>query len=222
MDTSKIEKRPLPEHHRGFNLSKARKIQETLAKRVEIRPLPLTEVKLVGGVDVSYMEDRAKAAAVVLDFQTMEQREAKISWTRVAFPYIPTFLAFREAPPIVQAVQKLENRPHLLLVDGHGVAHPLGCGLASHVGVLLKIPTVGVAKRLLCGEVGEFEGRRAPIFLGGKIVGMALAPKPGKKLLYVSVGNLITLDEAVDAVFRCIREHVQPEPLKIAHQLSRV
>jgi len=149
-----------------------------------------------------------------LETQTLE--------TKVLFPYIPTLFSFREAPVIFQIFKKLERRPDVLFVEGHGIAHPYGLGLASHVGVTLSIPTIGVAKKLLCGEVGTYSNSRAPIIHQGKPVGFAVMPKRGRNPVYVSVGNLITLKRAVEITLRCMGSHRLPKPLRIAHRLAKI
>lgn len=141
---------------------------------------------------------------------------------KVEFPYIPTLLSFREADPIDKVFRQLKRRPDVLMVEGHGIAHPYGCGLASHVGVILKIPTIGVAKKLLCGEQAEYKGCQAPIYFCGKLVGAALITRLGCKPIYVSVGNMITIKQSIFVVYHCIRGQRMPEPLRLAHLLTRL
>jgi deoxyribonuclease V len=204
-----------------FDVAKARKQQRTLAKAVKLRGPPLKEIQLVGGVDVSYRGEQAKAAAVILSYESLEVLETQTLETKMLFPYIPTLFSFREAPVIFQLFKRLEHRPDVLLVEGHGLAHPYGLGLASHVGVILRIPTVGVAKKRLCGEVGTYINGRAPLRYQGKLVGFAVMPKRGRNPVYVSVGNLITLKSAVEITLRCMGSHRLPKPLRIAHRLAK-
>jgi len=205
----------------GFSLEKARKAQRALAARVSFKGVKPWQVKLVAGVDLSYpSEGRARGAAVVLNFEDLSLVEFKTVEAEVRFPYIPTLLSFREAPAIFKVLKALKHRPDVVLVDGQGVAHPYGCGLASHVGVILNIPTIGVAKRLLCGELKQVSPDMALIILDGKLVGAALKVKPEFKPLYVSVGHRVSLQDALEIVRRTVKAGRIPEPLKLAHRLA--
>jgi len=206
-----------------FLVEKARKIQQLLAAKVIFEGVKASEVGLIGGVDVAYTaEGEAVAAAAILDFKNLKPVEFKIARVRVRFPYIPTLLSFREAPPIFKVLARLNLKPDVVLVDGQGVAHPYGCGLASHVGVILSIPTIGVAKKPLCGEIGEFRGNQAPIILHGREVGRVLLVREKSKPIYVSVGHRVSLEDAVEIVLRCVKPGRRiPEPIRMAHQLSK-
>lgn len=205
----------------GFNVERARRMQKTLASRVRLEGVKPSQVRFVGGVDLSYPSpSRARAAAVLLDLESLKLVEAESVEAEVRFPYVPTLLSFREAPPIFKALRKLKVRPDVVLVDGQGVAHPFRCGLACHVGVILGIPTIGVAKKLLCGEVKDFKADRAPIVFEGETVGMAVRLEKGKPI-YVSVGHLVSLEDAVEIVLKCVRKPGRlPEPLRLAHKLA--
>jgi len=196
-------------------------MQATLSKRVSVRETRLSKIQYVGGVDVSYGGDLAKAAAVVLSYETLDVVEEHTLRMEVKFPYIPTLLSFREAPVVFKVFKKLRRQPDVLMIEGQGLAHPYGCGLASHVGVVLKLPTVGVAKKLLCGDVGSYEDNQAPIHYQGKIVGIALITNPRLKPIFVSVGNMLTLRQAVSIVTRCIKTARMPEPLRLTHALTQ-
>jgi deoxyribonuclease V len=206
----------------GFDIAKARQQQSRLAKAVKLKGPPLKNIKLVGGVDVSYRGDQAKGAATILHYDNLAILETQTLKTEISFPYIPTLLSFREAPVISKIFKKLKHQPDVLLVEGHGVAHPYGLGLASHVGVTLNISTVGVAKKLLCGKVEGFTNGRAPIHFKEKLVGYAITPQRGRNPIYVSVGNLIDLDTAVEITLHCMDLHRLPKPLRISHQLAKV
>jgi deoxyribonuclease V len=207
----------------SFIVEKARKTQRMLALKVRFEGLTFSDVSLVGGVDVAYTsKSEAKAAAAILNFETLELVEYKVVKSKVRFPYVPTLLSFREAPPIFKVIAELKAKPDVILVDGQGVAHPYRCGLASHVGVILDIPTIGVAKKPLCGEVGEFKGNQASIMFKGREVGKALLAREKMKPIYVSVGHKISLEEAVKIVLRSIKPGRRiPEPIRIAHLLSK-
>ena len=206
---------------KNFDVKKARLIQKIFSKKVLFKKIDLEKVVYVGGVDVSYKDNQATVVAVILNFKTLNVLEVKKLKLKTYFPYIPTLLAFREAPPIFKVVKTLTIQPDVLMVEGHGIAHPFGCGLACHVGVVLKMPTIGVAKKLLFGKMGKYKENKAPIFWDKKIVGMAIIPKPQSKPIYVSVGNLITLNQAVKIVEKCIKKGRMPEPLRLAHLFTK-
>jgi deoxyribonuclease V len=205
----------------GFSVEKARRAQKALALKVKLEGVKPSQVRLVGGVDLSYPSpNRARAAAVLLDAESLKLVEAESVEAEVRFPYVPTLLSFREAPPIFKVLTRLKKRPDVVLVDGQGLAHPFKCGLACHIGVVLGIPTIGVAKGLLCGEVESFKDGRAPIVLEGETVGMAVSTGKGKPI-YVSVGHLVSLEDAVEIVLKCVRKFSRlPEPLRLAHRLA--
>ncbi|MCX7624308.1 MAG: endonuclease V, partial [Thermomicrobium sp.] len=179
--------------------------------------------------------ERAVAVAVLLEIveepadeqdirplsaRLIERTEVR---TTVEFPYIPGFLSFREAPAIIAAVGALERRPDLLLIDGQGRAHPRGCGLASHVGVLLDLPTIGAAKSRLYGRYREPPDQRGawtPVSADGAVIGAAVRTRPKAKLLIVSVGHRITLPEAILWTLRLSRYRI-PEPIRWAHRFAR-
>jgi len=177
---------------------KLAEVQRKLAKRVVERPLDLSAVKTVGAVDVAYRGESAKAAFVLCSFPDCKLLKHRLVEVEVSFPYVPTFFFLRETRPILVAIGK--ERPDVLLVEGHGKAHPRGYGLASHIGLVLGIPTIGIAKRLL---------RNSPEGSWVKI---------GKA--YVSVGYLIDLTSAIEIV-RKLNEDDYPKPITIADRLSK-
>lgn len=186
-----------------------------IAERVLEEDRVPPELKLACGVDVSYVGDYAIAAAVVVDARTLSAATESMAITKVAFPYIPTLLAFREAGPMVGAVQQLGVRPDVVLVDGNGRLHPLGAGVACHVGLALGLPTIGVAKKLLCGRLGEWRGDEAPV-VDDQVIGLAL--RLGSSVTYVSVGHMVSLPTAARIVCQLTRKGERlPEPLRLAH-----
>lgn len=211
----------VPKLPSGFSIEEARRLQRTMAEKVVEEDRLPEKIRLVGGVDSAYHGERAVAAAVVLDYNTLELVEARIVKGEAPFPYIPTLLSFREAPLLLKALEKLRTEPEVVLVDGHGVAHPYGCGLASHLGVVSKRPTIGVAKGVLCGEVGSFKENMAPLIFEGRLVGVALRPKLGARPLYVSVGHKVTLTRAVEVVLQVLERGRIPEPIRVADALAR-
>ena len=202
----------------NFSIEKARKIQMKISKRIVTEDRFSSDIKLVAGVDVSYGGGSALASVVVLNYDTLEVVEVKYDQVKEKFPYVSTLFLFREASAILKVLQKLESRPDVYLIDAHGLAHPYRCGLASYIGVIKKIPTIGVAKNRLCGRVGEYFNDIAPILENGETIGVEMVTKPREKPVYVSIGNMICLNSAIVVVRYCTKNHRIPEPIRIAHK----
>ncbi|HEY1041990.1 MAG TPA: deoxyribonuclease V [Candidatus Paceibacterota bacterium] len=200
-------------------------LQKELAGEVKLVPLE-REPSYIGGCDVS-MNRFAKdgfAGFVTLTYPELETVDHAVHKGVIPFPYIPGLLSFREIPMLLEAWKELEQKPDVLLVDGIGIAHPRRLGIASHLGVLLDIPTVGVAKSVLVGAFeapGNEPGDTAPLIdqKNGEIIGMALRTKRNVKPMFVSPGHRITLKDAVTLVSSCVRKHRIPEPTRAAHNL---
>jgi deoxyribonuclease V len=140
------------------------------------------------------------------------------------FPYRTGLLSFREVPILAAAFRQLRQPPDVLLVDGQGIAHPRGLGLATHLGLVLGVPTIGVAKSRLVGvgeEPGPDAGAASPLVWQGGVVGMILRTQKGRKPFYLSPGHRITLEESREIVLGCVRRYRSPIPLRQADQLSR-
>lgn len=200
----------------------AAKIQQQLANRVA-QQWSGSPVHLVAGADCAYSkaDSLCAAAVVVWDLENSKAVETETVCSEIRFPYIPGLLAFREAPAVLKALERLNTRPQLLICDGHGIAHPRRFGLASHVGVLAGIPTIGCAKRRLCGTFVDPDINRCsstPLIDGGEIIGVALRTRNGVKPVFVSVGNLIDLSTAERIVLACTSRYRLPEPLRLAHR----
>ncbi len=200
-------------------------IQEELRHRVRLEPL-LRPPRLVGGADA--ITDRADrrifGAIAVYSYPDLKLLEEATAAGDCPFPYRTGLLSFREIPILAQAFGQLQERPDVLLVDGQGIAHPRGLGLASHLGLVLDLPTIGAAKSRLVGE-GEMPGPEAgaasPLIYQGKQVGLLLRTRPGTKPLYLSPGHLITLEESREITLGCLRKYRIPQPLRRADQLTR-
>jgi len=200
-------------------------LQKNLAKKIKLQPLKKFP-RLVGGADVSYLPacDLALGAVVVFDLKKDCFIEETFAEEKVRFPYIPGFLSFREVPVLKKAILSLKNMPEVILVDGQGILHPRGLGLASHLGLETGIPTIGVAKKPLVGEFelpAEEMGSTAPIYLNGEIRGVVLRSRKGVKPVYISPGHLIDLSWALKVVKKCLSGYRLPEPLRQAHLLSQ-
>jgi len=198
-------------------------VQKALAGLVSSEPLA-GPVETIAGTDCAFLDGGKKivAAAVLFDAKSMAPLGSTSAVRPCRFPYIPGLLSFREAPAVIAAVEKLIPRPDLLMCDGQGLAHPRGLGLASHVGLWLDMPTIGVAKSRLCGThrtPGENRRCRTQLRYGGRVIGAVLRTRSGVKPLYISVGHGLSLAEAVSWTLRCGRGVRLPEPTRKAHQL---
>lgn len=213
-------------HDRPETPRQAIEIQERLRGLVDLEDGCPQEIVTVTGLDVAYDEETGliAAAAVTLataDFRVVEKR-AVVS--EVTFPYEPGLFAFRELPPLLDALRALERVPDLLVCDGHGLAHPRRFGLACHVGVVTGLPTLGVGKTRFIGEHGEpgrERGSSTPLVDGGEVVGTVLRTQAGVKPVYVSVGHKISLDHACRQVLSLCPEFRQPETTRHADRLAR-
>ncbi|MFH1327776.1 MAG: endonuclease V [Candidatus Bathyarchaeota archaeon] len=205
---------------KNFDVDKARQQQINLAKQILVKDKLPKELQNVAGADVAYKENFAFASIAVLSYADMNVLETQTVKSKIMLPYFPTLLSFREGPAIFEAFKRIKIHPDVMFVNGQGIAHPYGCGLASHVGVVLKLPTIGVTKSLLCGEAGPRRGKTASVIYDNRTVGVALYVKPEKKPVYVSIGNMISLERAVDITLCCFRNGKLPEPLRVAHRLS--
>jgi deoxyribonuclease V len=182
-------------------------------------------IESVLGVDVSYQrtEQTFTASAVLLNLPDLTLLDSLSSIGEVTFPYIPGLLSFREIPPLLPVLEK-SSQPDLIIVDGHGIAHPRGFGLACHLGLVTGIPTIGCAKSLLagtCKKPGNEKGDLAPLNLKGVTVGYALRSRKGTKPLYISPGHLLHPMEAVKGVLLCLKGYRLPEPTRLADKLSK-
>lgn len=199
-------------------------IQEGLRHQV-VREDRFGPIHTVAGVDVGFEADGAiaRAAVVVLRFPELEPLDTCVVRQPTAFPYIPGLLSFREAPVVLEALERLHSLPDLLICDGQGLAHPRRFGIACHLGLWSDIPSIGAAKSRLIGQhepVGEARGDWQPLWDGGEIIGAALRTRPGARPLYISIGHRISLESAIGFVLSCTRGYRLPEPTRQAHHLA--
>ena len=208
-------------HGWQVSIPQALNIQRELAARVS-RISEISEPHFIAGVDISAgrARDMATGAVVVMDYPALKVVEVKTVNEKLAFPYIPGLLSFRESPLVLTVCEKLTVTPDLILVDGQGLAHPRRLGLASHLGLLLDTPTIGCAKSRLCGrheEPANEPGSSAELVDNGELIGAVLRTKTDTKPLYVSIGHKVDLDTAIHWVLACCRGYRIPEPLRLAH-----
>ncbi|MCX8200246.1 MAG: endonuclease V [Candidatus Micrarchaeota archaeon] len=197
-------------------ISSLRKLQEALARKVILNDR-FGKISIIGGADVAYRGSTAACAIVLFDYGTMEETGHVCAYDKVLFPYIPGLLSFREGPPIKKAYAKLSVKPDMLLINGNGILHPRFFGIASHIGVELGIPTIGVAQHLLCGDVK----RDGKIYIGKRHVGYEYVSKPGCAPIYLSPGHKVSVRSSLEIVKKCMRAHKLPEPVHAADRLSK-
>jgi deoxyribonuclease V len=200
-------------------------LQKRLAPLIETVGQP-TAVRRIAGVDVAFPGggDVTRAAVAVVSFPDLEVVEAAVLDQPTRFPYVPGLLTFREAPAVLALLESLKTVPDLLMVDGQGMAHPRRIGIASHVGLLTGIPTIGAAKSRLCGEhdePGPARGARTPLLHRGEVVGTVLRTRTGVRPLYISIGHRLSLEAAVEWVLACAPRYRLPEPTRLADKLSK-
>jgi deoxyribonuclease V len=208
----------------------AQTVEEAIEIQKQLRHLVIVEnnlgeVRYVAGVDVGFEDNytMTQAAVAVLSFPQLQLLESAIAQIPTTFPYIPGFLSFREIPAILKALEKLDLVPDLILCDGQGIAHPRRFGIACHLGVLIDVPTIGVAKSLLVGKHEELppeKGSWQPLRDRGEVVGAALRTRTNVNPVYVSVGHRISLSTAIDYVLRCTTKYRLPETTRWADKLA--
>jgi deoxyribonuclease V len=200
------------------------RIQKELRERI-IPERDFDRVSIIAGADVSFSKERreAKAAVVVFSFPELTVIEKRCAISDVTFPYVPGLLTFREGPPLISVFDSLKTEPDLIVFDAHGIAHPRGMGLASHMGLVLDKPTIGCAKSRLCGTYenpGEEQGSYSYLRKDDEILGAVLRTKRKTKPVFVSIGHNIDLEISVEIVLRCLRGYRLPEPTRQAHLLA--
>jgi deoxyribonuclease V len=214
-----------PRHSWELTFEEARAIQEQLRSEV-ITEDRLPPVQYVAGVDAGFEESGTitRAAVAVLSFPDLQLRETAIARRPTTFPYVPGFLSFREIPAVLDALEKISITPDLILCDGQGIAHPRRFGIACHLGVLVEVPTIGVAKSLLVGKYAEVSDERGgwkPLIFQGDTIGAVLRTRTGVKPVYVSSGHRVSLTTAIEYVLRCTPKYRLPETTRWADKLSR-
>jgi len=202
----------------SYPLKKLKDEQYKLSKKI-ILDDDFETPERICGVDVAYAGDTAFCALVIINYDDMELMELKTKKTQVVFPYIPTYLAYREFDAIKILVKNLKKDKDVLLVDASGILHPRGLGLASHVGIKLDLITIGVTKSLLCGKLEktpERIGTFSEIIYKDEIRGYGLKTSESKKLIYVSPGHRISLETSLSITKKISFKRI-PEPLRLTH-----
>jgi deoxyribonuclease V len=214
-------------HPWNVSPEEAREIQQELKDKVILRSSfkSISDIHFIAGCDVGYDEKgrRAYGSVVLFTFPELKLVEKKgiMKACERIFPYLPGLLAFREGPILIAALKKLEKTPDVILFDGQGIAHPVRFGLASHMGLLLDLPTIGCAKSVLYGNYEQpVNLKGAYSFLKdkkGELIGVALRTKKDGKPIFVSQGYKIDLEQALEITLTCCLRGRIPEPLRLAH-----
>lgn len=215
---------PVLEHRWDLSPREAIALQQELRSRVE-RTERIGQVTRVAGIDVGFEQNNTvtRAAVAVLGYPSLALEEYAIARQPTRFPYVPGLLSFREVPAVLDALAQLRCTPDLLLCDGQGIAHPRRFGIAAHLGVLLDVPTVGVAKSRLVGThdtVPETRGEWVPLVHGDEVIGAVLRSRSRVKPLYVSPGHRLTIPSAVAWTLACTTRYRLPETTRFAHRLA--
>ncbi len=199
------------------SIGSLRDIQRAVAKQAILEDqLPIDSIKKIAAFDCAVFKDSLVCAVVVLEYPSMKLVEKRYLTKKSPLPYIPGYLSFREGPLMLELYYQLESDPDILMVDGHGVAHPNGCGLATYLGVELGKPAFGVAKSLLFGELKD-----GNILIEDITVGKVIKTREYAKELFVTAGHLITGETAATLALNCvIPPHKLPEPLHLAHRFA--
>ncbi len=213
-------------------IEKLKKEQLELSRQLELKDKkPLSEIRYVAGIDVTFTDIWSNpttgiACIVVLDIKdNFREIETVFAERQINFPYIPTFLAYRELPVILDAYKKLNTEADAFIVDGMGILHPRKMGIASHFGVVTDSISVGCGKSKLIGEFEEPPNRdRAyrPVYVDGELRGYVVRTKKNTNPVFVSPGNNISVNSSVQLVLRCLNGYKLPEPTRLAHNKLQV
>lgn len=207
-----------------MNTEKLLERQKEIAKEVKLIPFK-EDIKTIAGIDISFRGDEGNCCIIVLNFNSMQEIEKVEYKAKANFPYISGFLAFREGPIILKAIKNLKTKVDIFMFDGQGISHPRRCGIASHMGVIINKPTIGVAKSHLYGHYTEPENKKfsfSYIFdYSNKKIGAVLRSKENCKPIFVSPGHLTDIESSIRIVKKCLKSYRLPEPTRLAHIISK-
>lgn len=208
------------------NFSEAKVVQASMQGQVCVTGRFDGLPEYVAGVDVAFHDGGAitVAAICVLVYPAGHCVEQVCYSEPTRFPYVPGYLSFRELPAVLGAWQQLRAKPQLVMCDGQGIAHPRRFGIASHLGVLLNLPTIGVAKSRLIGdatEPGKNRGESNPLTVNEEQIGWLLRTRTNVKPLYVSPGHMVDIPSSRDLVLAAGNGYRLPEPTRLADKLSK-
>jgi len=199
-----------------MDLYELKKEQKKLAQKVILKD-DFSKIKTIGGVDCAQRQNKLAACVVVCEFPSLKLIEKQTAILHDHLPYRPGFLAYREMPAIIEAFNKLEQEPNLILVDGSGILHPRKLGMASHLGLALNKPTIGITKTLLTGRT-----ENSKIYLDKELLGFEVSTREHANHLYISPGHLVSLGTTLKTIQQCLKPpHKLPEPLHLAHKFAK-
>jgi deoxyribonuclease V len=210
-------------HNWNLSYSQAIALQKSLSEKVQLIELK-SRPKTIAGIDCAFSRDKKRiiACVVLLKLPGFEPIETENAVQKLAFPYIPGLLSFRESPACIAAVEKLKCKPDAFIIDGQGLAHPRRFGLACHLGLFFDKPTVGCAKSRLTGSFEEpapEKGSFSPLKDGDETIGAVVRTRTNVAPVFVSVGNKCLLKDAIEIILNCVTKYRLPEPTRLAHQL---
>lgn len=216
--------KPVLEHKWNLSVSEAISLQKELASMVKVIKPSINNIRYIAGIDCAPSADMHSyfAAAVIWDRQNRELLEYHIAHAPLTFPYVPGLLSFREIPAILEVVKKINKKPDLIIIDGHGIAHPRGIGIAAHVGVIFDISAFGCGKSKLYGsytQLGLERGSTSILMAKGRPIGNVIRTRTKVKPVFVSVGNNVDLETATALTLDCSGRFRLPEPTHLADKL---
>lgn len=209
-------------HYKTIDTTEAKNLQKDLRKEISLSELG-SSLEYIGGADISFDlgSNMMHAAIIVLELPSLEPVARSLVSDETTFPYIPGLLAFREMPVLLKAWNQLQSKPDVLILDGHGIAHPRRMGIATHFGIEVDHPTIGCAKNILTGsheELGIEKGDKAELIDGDDIVGIALRSRTNVNPIYVSPGHHLSFDDAYSIVMQSLTKYKLPQTSRLAHQ----
>jgi deoxyribonuclease V len=212
-----------PADYEKFTAAQAIAYQQELRKQIQIKPLN-KEIKIIAGSDISFnkYEETVYAGIVLFNYPDLKIIGTTTAISRTSFPYISGLLAFREVPALLDAWDKLDIKPDVLVLDGQGVAHERRLGIATHFGLVTGATTIGSAKSRLAGKYEKPNNEvfaQSPMYDKGEMIGVALRSKKNCNPIYISPGNNISIEQSVEVIKNCIRGYRIPEPTRQAHML---
>lgn len=211
-------------HSWNLRPQEARDIQDKLRQKIRLKEWQ-GQLKLIAAADAAFKKGHAIGAVVVLSYPDLKIIEQVRKVARISYPYIPGLLTFREGPVLERCFRALKSKPDIIIFDGQGLAHPRNMGIATHMGILLDKPTIGCAKARLYGSYAEpAKSRGAFTYLFDrkkKKIGVVLRTKDGIRPVYVSPGHRIDIDSVPEIILMCTKKYRLPEPIRMAHHLTR-
>ncbi|HET6226594.1 MAG TPA: deoxyribonuclease V [Bacteroidia bacterium] len=214
----------MPLHYENLSIPEATQLQHYLREKINIDERDALSIRTIGGADISLnlYSTTIYAGIILLSFPTLQPIAYSLVKAETRFPYVPGYLAFREVPALVQVWEQLEHKPDILVVDGHGVAHPRRLGIAAHFGAVTGQVSMGCAKNILCGkyqEPGLEKSSYSPILDKQEQIGYAFRSKSKTAPVYVSPGYGLGMKNSLAIIQQCLGKYRIPEPTRLAHEL---